>query len=125
MNSAREWRTCILTRGVFGNALKFAHLQTTGEVSRTPMGAAGAISDRSVRNRIRFFLMIVKPFLRRDPDQPERELLRYMDPKSENQQILIVRLMVPKQEKRKWLPSQTVAFYNGSGCLGGAVVQHP
>ena len=59
MNSAREWRTYILTRGVFGNALKFAHLQTTGEGVRTPMGAAGAISDRAVRNRIRFFLMIV------------------------------------------------------------------
>ena len=85
MNSAREWRTYILTRGVFGNALKFAHLQTTGEDARTPMGAAGAISDRAVRNRIRFFLMIVKPFVRRNPDQPEREELSYMDPKSENQ----------------------------------------
>ena len=86
IHSVREWRTYILKRGVFGNALKFAHLQTTGDVSRTPMGASSdATSDRSVRNRIRFFLMIVKPFLRRDPDQPERELLRYMDPKSENQ----------------------------------------
>ena len=70
-----------MTRGVFGNALKFGHLQRAGDVDRTSMGAAGAISDRSVRNRIRFFLMIVKPFLRRDPDQPKRELLRYMDPK--------------------------------------------
>ena len=86
IHSAKEWRRYILTRGVFGNALKFAHLQTTGDVDRTPMGASSdATSDRSVRNRIRFFLMIVKPFLRRDPDQPERELLRYMDPKSENQ----------------------------------------
>ena len=86
IHSAKEWRRYILTRGVFGNALKFAHLQTTGDVDRTPMGASSdATSDRSVRNRIRFFLMIVKPFLRRDPDQPERELLHYMDPKSENQ----------------------------------------
>ena len=86
INSAREWRIYILTRGVFGNALKFSHFQDPGDVDRTPMGASSdATSDRSVRNRIRFFLMIVKPFLRRDPDQPERELLRYMDPKSENQ----------------------------------------
>ena len=36
IHSAREWRTYILTRGVFGNALKFAHRQTTGEITRTP-----------------------------------------------------------------------------------------
>ena len=29
--------------------------------------------------------MIVKPFVRKDPDQPEREVLRYMDPESEDQ----------------------------------------
>ena len=85
MHSAREWRQYILTRGVFGNALKFSHFQDPGDVDRTPMGASSdAISDRSVRNRIRFFLTIVKPFVKRDPDQPEREQLCYMDPASEN-----------------------------------------
>ena len=85
IHSAKEWRQYILTRGVFGNALKFSHLEVPGDVDRTPMGAARiAIRDRSVRNRIRFFLMIVKPFIKRDHDEPERELLRYMDPKSDN-----------------------------------------
>ena len=76
MNSAREWRTYILTRGVFGNALKFAHLQTTGDVSRTPIGAAGAISDRSVRNRIRFFLMISSAFATKWPSLGSESRLR-------------------------------------------------
>ena len=84
-HSAKEWRCYILTRGVFGNALKFSHFEALGNVTRTPMGArSDAISDRSVRNRIRFFLTIVKPFVKRDPDQPKRELLSYMDPKSDN-----------------------------------------
>ena len=89
IHSAREWRTYILTRGVFGNALKFAHLQTTGDVDRTPMGAARiAISDRSFRNRIRFFLMIVKPFVRRNPDQPEREATPVGDHYEETPRII-------------------------------------
>ena len=84
-HSVKEWRCYILTRGVFGNALKFSHFEALANVVRTPMGArSDAISDRSVRNRIRFFLTIVKPFVKRDPDQPKRELLRYMDPKSDN-----------------------------------------
>ena len=37
IHSVREWRTFILKRGVFGNALKFAHLQTTGEIDRTSL----------------------------------------------------------------------------------------
>ena len=51
------------------------------------MGAGSNVepSDRAVRNRIRFFLMIVKPFVKRDPDKPKRKLMRYMDPKSGNQ----------------------------------------
>ena len=44
VNSAREWRIYILTRGVFGNALKFAHLQTTGEVARTPPATTANIA---------------------------------------------------------------------------------
>ena len=61
-----------MTRGVFGNALKFSHFEALANVVRTPMGArSDAISDRSVRNRIRFFLMIVKPFVKRDRDEPE------------------------------------------------------
>ena len=85
IHSTREWKQYILTKGVFGNALKFSHLQLPGDVDRTPMGAARiAISDRSVRNRIRFFLMIVKPFVKRDPAQPDQEELRYMDPEFDN-----------------------------------------
>ena len=69
IQSTSEWRQCILTKGVFGNALKFTHLEVPGDADRTPMGAARiAISGRSVRNRIRFFLMIVKPFVKKDPD---------------------------------------------------------
>ena len=80
-----EWKKHILIKGVFGNALKFSHLEVPGDVTRTPMGAGSdELSDRSVRNRIRFFLMIVKPFVKRDPAQPEQEELRYMDPASDN-----------------------------------------
>ena len=39
IHSVREWRTYILKRGVFGDALKFAHLQTTGEINRTSTAA--------------------------------------------------------------------------------------
>ena len=80
MHSAREWRQYILTRGVFGNALKFSHFQDPGDVDRTPMGAGSdTISDRSVRNRIRFFLTIVKPFVKRSAFH-SMDLSRYREP---------------------------------------------
>ena len=64
IQSTSEWRQYILTKGVFGNALKFTHLEVPGDADRTPVGGARTtISDRSVRNRVRFFLMIVKPFV--------------------------------------------------------------
>ena len=57
-HSVKEWRCYILTRGVFGNALKFSHFEALGNVTRTPMGArSDAISDRSVRNRIRAIII--------------------------------------------------------------------
>ena len=72
----REWKSYLLSKGVFGNALRFAHLEKPEEVDRTSMGAAGLDpSDQVVRNRIRFFLMIVKQFLKRDAPKPPRELL--------------------------------------------------
>ena len=74
--SEREWKSYLLSKGVFGNALRFAHLEKPEEVDRTSMGATGLDpSDQVVRNRIRFFLMIVKQFLKRDAPKPPRELL--------------------------------------------------
>ena len=88
IQSASEWRKHILTKGVFGNALRFAHLEKPRDIDRTSMGAARIeSSDQDVRNRIRVFLMIVKHFLKRDGPQPTRELLRYMDPKSEDPHV--------------------------------------
>ena len=77
--SEREWKSYLLSKGVFGNALRFAHLEKPEEVNRTSMGAAGLDpSDQIVRNRIRFFLMIAKQFLKRDAPKPQRELLTEM-----------------------------------------------
>ena len=66
--SEREWKSYLLSKGVFGNALRFAHLEKPEEVDRTSMGAVGLdpSADQVIRNRIRFFLMIVKQFLKRD-----------------------------------------------------------
>ena len=59
--SEREWKSYLLSKGVFGNALRFAHLEKPEEVDRTSMGAAGLDpSDQVVRNRIRF--------VRREPE---------------------------------------------------------
>ena len=44
----------------------------------------GDLSDQTIRNRIWFSLAIVKRFLKRDIDQPERELLVHMRPGSDN-----------------------------------------
>ena len=78
-HSEREWKKYLPTKSVFGSALRFAHLEKPEEVDRTPMGAPGSDpSDQVVRNRIRFFLMIVKQFLKRDAPKPPRELLTEM-----------------------------------------------
>ena len=77
--SEREWKSYLLSKGVFGNALRFVHLEKPEEVNRTSMGATGLDpSDQIVRNRIRFFLMIAKQFLKRDAPTPQRELLTEM-----------------------------------------------
>ena len=41
--SEREWKSYLLSKGVFGNALRFAHLEKPEEADRTSMGAAGVV----------------------------------------------------------------------------------
>ena len=36
IHSVKEWTKYILTKGVFGNALKFSHFEVPGNVVRTP-----------------------------------------------------------------------------------------
>ena len=38
--SEREWKSYLLSKGVFGNALRFAHLEKPEEVDRTPLGGS-------------------------------------------------------------------------------------
>ena len=41
IQSTSEWRQYILTKGVFGNALKFTHLEVPGDADRTPACKTG------------------------------------------------------------------------------------
>ena len=59
-HSEHEWKRYILTKSIFGNALRFAHLEKPEDADRTSMGAAGMDpSDHTIRNRIRFFLEVL------------------------------------------------------------------